>query len=222
VCRTGPPPSREKADEHADGSVTESLFLVRHGGVEGYRPGVLLGRTDAHLSRVGRAQAALVGRVIPLSEVGRFVTSPLARARETARLLLPDRTADIDVDPDLREIDFGRWEGLTYDEVSRSEPGLASAWSQFAPEFAFPEGENLQDFSKRIERAGHRLAGDDSRVVVAFTHGGVIRSLICHFLGLPLRDYLLFDVTPGSVVVLHLWEGRGVLGGLWPGERLPA
>jgi alpha-ribazole phosphatase len=200
--------------------MTETIFLVRHGEVEGYRPGMLLGRTDAHLSETGRAQAALAGRVVPLSDVGRFVSSPLARARETAGILLSADPPDLEVDPDLREIDFGRWEGLTYPEVARDEPGLASAWSEFAPDFGFPQGERLQNFAARIERAARRLAEGDPRVVVAFTHGGVIRALICHFLGLPLRDYLLFDVAPGSVAMLQVWEGRGVLGGLWPVERL--
>jgi alpha-ribazole phosphatase len=196
--------------------VAERLLLVRHGEVEGSRPGMLLGRTDLPLSTAGRRQAALTSRLVDKSD--RFFCSPLVRARETAALAVPGRHAE--VDPDLREMDFGEWERRRYDEVASEYPVLVAAWSEFGPDFTFPGGESVGDFASRIGRAARRFSELDVETVAAFTHGGVIRALICHFLGLPLRDYLLFDITPGSVTSLRLWEGRGVLAGLWPVETV--
>jgi alpha-ribazole phosphatase len=193
--------------------MTKVLFLVRHGEVEGWRPGMLLGSSDAPLSEVGRKQAALVRDMIP-ADAGRFVCSPLARTRETADIVANGRDVVVETDADLREIGFGEWEGLTYDEVAKDYPLLIKGWSEFRPDFAFPQGESLEDFGCRIERAAQSLAEAAAATVVAITHGGVIRSLVCHFLGLPIRDYLLFEVAPGSVTTLRLWGGRGVLTGL--------
>ena len=98
--------------------------------------------------------------------------------------------------------------------MERDHPALAKAWSEFRPDFAFPQGESLRDFASRIERVAGHLAAADVETVVAFTHGGVIRALLCHFLGISQRDYLLFDIGLASVSSLRLWEGRGVLTGL--------
>jgi broad specificity phosphatase PhoE len=128
--------------------------------------------------------------------------------------------AAVEVDPDLREIDFGDWEGLKFEQIERDYPTMVKAWSEFSLDFGFPGGETLADFAARIEGVARRLAAAESGTVIAFTHGGVIRALICHFLGLPLRDYLLFDITPASVTTLRLWDERGILAGLRPGESL--
>ncbi len=99
--------------------------------------------------------------------------------------------------------------------METADPAGARAWSEFADGFAFPGGESLAGFGERIGRAAQGLARRESGTVVCVAHGGVIRALICHFLGLPLRDYLLFDITPGSVTTLRIWGERGVLAGLW-------
>jgi broad specificity phosphatase PhoE len=200
----------------------KELLLVRHGEVEGWRPGMLLGTTDLSLSANGRRQAALIQELVPAGSAARFVSSPLARTRQTAEIVLAGREVVLETDGDLREVDFGQWEGLTYADVQSRFPLLAGAWSRADPDFAFPGGEKLGDFVSRTQRAARRLIEADAPAVAAFTHGGVIRVLICHFLGLPLRNYLLFDVTPGSVTTLRVWGERGVLTGLWSPETLSA
>jgi broad specificity phosphatase PhoE len=198
--------------------VTQTLILVRHGEAEGSRPGVLCGRSDPALSEAGRRQAALLQGMMGRLPEARLVASPLTRARETAEIAVECLPAVVETDPDLQEMDFGDWEGLTYDDVAARYPGLVSGWTEFRPDFGFPGGETLTDFASRIERVAARLADTGAATVVAFTHGGVVRALICHFLGLPLRDYLLFDVSPGSVATLRLWGERGVLAGLGPAD----
>jgi broad specificity phosphatase PhoE len=191
--------------------VTQTLILVRHGEAEGSRPGVLCGRSDPGLSEAGRRQASLLQGMMGRLSEARFVSSPLTRARETAEIALGGAQAPVETDPDLQEMDFGDWEGLTYDDVAVRYPELVARWSEFRPDFGFPGGETLADFAFRIDRVAQTLADPGAETVVAFTHGGVVRALVCHFLGLSLRDYLLFDVTPGSVATLRLWGQRGVL-----------
>ncbi|MBC7294382.1 MAG: histidine phosphatase family protein [Thermoleophilia bacterium] len=204
------------------GTVKE-LFLVRHGEVEGAKPGMLLGRSDLPLSETGRTQAERLRGLVPWGPGVKWLCSPLLRARQTVEIAAAGQAVAVEILPDLREVDFGQWEGLTFSEVSRQFPGEVEGWLSFAPEFAFPQGEPLEVFGNRIRQLADLLATCEEDTVVAFTHGGVIRGLICHFLGLELRSYLLFDVAPGAVATLRVWENRGVLAGLYrPGEERQA
>ena len=197
------------------------LFLVRHGEAEGTAPGVLLGRTDPSLSGTGREQVAELRPLLWLDPGAAYLSSPLVRARQTAEIVIGDGSVPLEIDPDLMEMDFGDWEGLGFDEIVRRHPEHADLWFRFSDDFGFPGGESLAEFRARIERLGKRLAAIDRETAVVFTHGGVIRALICHFLGLELRRYLLFDVGLATMTTLHLWDGRGVLAGLsrTPGAR---
>ena len=118
---------------------------------------------------------------------------------------------DFEEAPDLREIDFGRWEQMTFEEISASEPELVDRWAAWDEDFAFLEGESLRDFSERVRRAAERMVGDAASRILAVTHGGVIRAMICHLLGLSMSQYLLFDVRPASLTTIQVFDGRGVL-----------
>ncbi len=80
-----------------------------------------------------------------------------------------------------------------------------------SPDFAFPGGESLQGFFERIASAADRMVRDPADTVLAVTHGGVIRAMICHLLGLEPRNYVLFAVDYAAAVVLDLFDGSGVL-----------
>ena len=89
--------------------------MVRHGVLDIEYHGRFMGKTDVGLSAVGRKQAAaLAGPIGNLSEA-HFIVSPLRRTQETARMALAAAEQSFDVDSDLREIDFGSWEGKTFD-----------------------------------------------------------------------------------------------------------
>lgn len=204
-----------------DGRVAKRILLVRHGEAEGTRSGVLLGRTDLSLSARGRMQSAkLIGIVSGCSEV-RCFSSPLARARETAEIAMAGCGVALDIDPDLREVDFGDWEGLTFEEASDRDAESVRRWGAFDPGFAFPGGESLKSFFERVVTAGERLAAVEEETAVAFTHGGVIRTLLCHFLGLELRKYVLFDIGLSCVAAVHLSGGRGTLTAFGPWQAIP-
>jgi broad specificity phosphatase PhoE len=115
------------------------------------------------------------------------------------------------LDPDLREIDFGRWENRTLAEVAAAEPDLVARWADYDPTFAFPGGEGLDGFQARVLRVAGRLAGDPAGTVLVVSHAGVIRALVCHYLGLPLSQYELFHMAHASITLIHLFDGRAML-----------
>jgi len=187
------------------------LILVRHASVQRSVPPRFLGRTDVPLDEHGRRQAAGLAALASRRKPQRLLASPLRRAQETAHAIARPLGLEVQSDPDLREIDFGRWEGMTFDEIQAADPKAVSQWNAWSYDFTPPGGERLGDFLDRVRRAAGRLAADPAEVVMAVTHGGVIRSALCHLLGLPARNYLLFDVQPAALVGVRLFDGRGVL-----------
>jgi broad specificity phosphatase PhoE len=149
-------------------------WLVRHAATDwtGVR---WCGRTDLSLSAVGRAEAEALARTLgpKLRRDAVVVTSPALRARETAASIAAVAGCRVVVDPDLVEIDFGSLDGLTFAEIERDEPALASAILSAEIELDWPGGETATAARARIEQAWGRLAGRTPAVVV--THGGVLR-----------------------------------------------
>ena len=190
--------------------MTKRVILIRHGDLGEACSGRYIGRTNVPLSEGGKRQAAaLAGELRRLNGV-HLLCSPLRRTRQTAEIALG--AVDVcDIDPDLREIDFGRWEGTGFTEIAASDPVVVERWAALDEDFPFPGGESLRDFGKRIGAVAGRIAADPAETVVAFTHGGVIRYLICRFLGLEDRHYLLFDIQPGSLTEISVEGGKGVL-----------
>jgi broad specificity phosphatase PhoE len=136
-------------------------------------------------------------------------TSPRARARMVARAASALAGVAMHVDDDLSEIDFGAAEGLTFDEAKRA--GVAIDLLGGPPETApFHDGETWRSFAKRIDAAAERIETCGPRIAVV-AHGGVVRSLISHWLGLDDKAAWRFAVPNASVATLTLWDGTGTL-----------
>ncbi len=148
-----------------------------------------VGRTDIPLAPEGAEQARALARLLPALQPGRCIASPLMRAQETARLLVEPIGLGVETDPDLREVDFGVWEGKTFQEVRAADPAGVGRWENLSGAFSCPGGESLEQFSARVRSVADRLTAHPSEVVLAVTHGGVIRALLCHVLGLGLSHF---------------------------------
>lgn len=189
--------------------MARQLLLVRHARPVNWRPGLFIGATDLPLDDEGRAQAERLGPRVKTRGPACCYCSPLLRCRQTAQALAPELPTVIE--EDLREIHFGRWEKRTFAAVAGEDPQRIEQWAAFAPQFAFPEGESLEGFVTRIRRAAARLADQPADTILVVAHGGVIRMMICHFLGLSPRDYVLFEVGHAGLAVIRLFDGRGIL-----------
>lgn len=189
-----------------------NLILIRHGALEGQDQMRFFGKTDLPLSKEGRRQARALARRFSNSGKMTCWSSPMKRACETAQIAFRD--LPLNFDQDLREIDFGRWEGLTFKEIERRDPARVKLWALHAKDFSFPGGESLSRFHKRMKIVMKRSLSLAAENLVFVTHGGVIRSLICLLLGLPERNYPVFTVEPGSVSIIRIAGGKAVLTGL--------
>jgi broad specificity phosphatase PhoE len=190
--------------------MAKRLVLVRHARVD--TDGRLVGATDVPLDAIGRSQSQELAERLGRYGPGACYCSPMQRCLETARAASP---LPLRVDPDLREIDFGRWENRTFAEAVADSPETMKRWAAFDPDFAFPQGESVRGFLGRVQGVAKRLAGAQADVVAAVTHGGVIRTMLCELLGIEPRHYAIFDVPFAGIAVIDLFQrGGGVLAAL--------
>jgi broad specificity phosphatase PhoE len=194
-----------------------SLILVRHSLTESSNTGRNLGqRSDPPLlpeglDRARSAASAIAAELaaLPHDEL-RLVTSPALRCRQTAEPIaaaLRLEPASIDAQPDLREIDYGSWDGLTADECRRRDPELRQAWERDPYATRCPAGESGSDVAARafpaLDLIEDWLAAGRGRATVVVSHNHVIRLWLTTLLGLPLEDYrrrLSVDPAAYSIV----------------------
>jgi broad specificity phosphatase PhoE len=164
------------------------LVLLRHGDTLGDSHSRYHGRNDVALSDRGRSQMELARRRLSGEPLDLVVASPLRRSWESARIA--SGGAPVRLEPDFREIDFGRWEGLTAEEIEARDPILYNDWQARVLGFEFPSGELRADFHKRVIRGLERLEASRVASVLTVIHKGVIRTIAEHLLGDPLEDGL--------------------------------
>ncbi|MFC4112283.1 bifunctional RNase H/acid phosphatase [Nonomuraea zeae] len=176
--------------------VATSLLLLRHGETELSIERRFSGHGDAELTPNGLAQAAAAADRLSREpyRLDVIVTSPLKRARQTAEAVAQRTGLDVDVDEDLKETDFGDWEGHTFTEVQRGWPAELAAWLA-DPAVAPPGGESFATAAQRVQAAGARLVErHEGKTVLAVSHVTPIKLLLSQALLAPL----------GSLYRMHL------------------
>lgn len=189
--------------------VTDRLILVlaRHGQVEAPYQNRYLGRLDAPLSAEGLRQAAAMGRRLSGRDFDKVLCSPMLRARQTAGEL----PFEAEIRPELCEVDFGQWEGRTFEEISRDWPDAARDWTKAGADFVFPGGEKVSAFLERVGRISREIAAGRNGACLVVAHGGVIRAFICELLGLGLAHFSAFRVQYASLTTIEIREGFALL-----------
>jgi 2,3-bisphosphoglycerate-dependent phosphoglycerate mutase len=188
------------------------LIVVRHGQTSWNAEGRIQGQIDTELSPLGQAQAqALVARLASEPWSALYV-SDLLRARDTAAPLIetlsesPRHSPVVYYESRLREIAFGRWEGLRFCDVALREPDAFQAFRKDVN--ARPHGgESLSDVAVRgwplLAEVRQRHAGG---TVLWVAHGGMLRLLTCHMLGLALSSYRRFRLDSAGISVFEIGD----------------
>jgi broad specificity phosphatase PhoE len=184
------------------------LFLARHGDTAWTDSHQRTGRTDLPLNQRGVERARQIGERLQRFSFARVFTSPLQRASKTCELAGYGTVAE--VDPDLVEWDYGRFEGKVTKDILKARPG----WELYRD--GCPEGESPGDVAARADRfiaRVHDLQGD----VLAFSSGHIIRMVAARWLQLPPAAGRFFYCRPASVGVLafeHNSRAEPIVG-LW-------
>jgi probable phosphoglycerate mutase len=166
------------------------VIFVRHGESVWHAENRYAGGTDIPLTERGRAQARALADWAKQADLTAVWASPQVRSQETARDSAALTGLPLEVDPRLRELDFGIAEGLTRDEMWRRFPGQLAAFQDDPVRNHFPEGENPVEATDRYLGflADLEAAHPEGRVLVV-AHSTAIRLTLCGLLGLPLGSY---------------------------------
>lgn len=183
------------------------LWLLRHGATEWAQNGRHTGRTDLPLLPEGEAEARALAPVLARQPFAAVLVSPLQRARRTAELA--GLGADAQICPDLREWDYGRYEGITTAEIRQQVPGW-TVWSH-----GCPEGESSPQVEARCQRVialAESLVQSQGGAVALVAHGHILRSLAGTWLGLGPAGGALLNLNTATLSVLgHERERRTVV-----------
>jgi alpha-ribazole phosphatase/probable phosphoglycerate mutase len=181
----------------------KSIFLIRHAETD--LAGTFCGHTNPHLNEKGRLQLADLARRLEGMHLDALYTSDLERAYATARALAEPRELACQVRPALREIHFGAWEGLTWQQVERCHPSFAARWLERFPLLPAPGGETMACFEERVLQAFAEAAGCPGQAAVV-THAGVIRVLLERLCGLSPAES--WEQSPRCGSILRLAQAR--------------
>ena len=185
------------------------MYLIRHGEVEERYQRVFGGRIDMELSPLGQKQArALAGylRRVPFDFI---YASPMKRVRQTLQELLHDQNRAPVILPELREVDFGTWTGLGWEEIQARFGTSAFDWLNQLEQGLIAEAEPTDGFRQRIKLALDRILGKGPGATAAVVcHGGVIRMMLALLLELPLKKMAGFDFEYASLTILDCLPGK--------------
>ncbi len=196
-------------------AIMMSIGLFRHGATVSVNRYV--GSTEIELSPAGIAEVRRQQAFLAAQKFDRIFCSPMQRCLQTFRLL--QFRQECTVDERLREIDFGAWEGRTFEEIAGAHPDLVAQWGNNPDDFGFPQGERIRHFYRRVQNFCELLPELASENILLITHGGVIRHMICFLLGLPAANYLYFKIDTAHLTTLQLYSQGAVLTGLNRGRE---
>lgn len=169
------------------------IFLIRHGETQWSLTGRHTGRTDVPLTENGERGASHLRELLQRTKFTHVLTSPLQRARRTCDLVGLGAVAR--VEPDLREWDYGDFEGRTTADIRAKQPG----WRLFQD--GCPRGESVEQISQRADRALAEFRAMDGTIIL-FSHGHFLRALAVRWIGLPIQKGQHLALDTSSVGIL--------------------
>lgn len=192
------------------------IYLMRHGETVWNKEQRYQGSSDVLLSEKGEAQAERLALRLSKIAPTRALTSPLIRAKRTAEIVMRANISSVPLDEreELREYSFGAWEGMTIDEIKRSDGEMLRRWWS-APFTVRPDGaEDPAAIKARTRKIAEELrdTGRDGEISFVFAHGVIVRAVIAALLGIDdLATLWRMRADNCSVTIVELWGRRPLL-----------
>jgi probable phosphoglycerate mutase len=189
------------------------LLLVRHGETDWNRERRFQGHADPPLNETGREQAHTLAAELAGEPIELVYTSDLARARETAEIIAARIGADVVALRELREIDVGEWQGLTWPEIEERHPDGAQAWREHGS--GWEAGETQAELGERVVAALRRIvARHPSQRILVVGHGGTIRAIRAFIEGISVPESRTRSGPIGNCEVFRVVTEDGTFRGI--------
>ncbi len=180
------------------------LLLIRHGQTDWNLLGKYQGQTDIALSGEGIRQADLLAQNFPVDTLDIIYTSDLQRAFMTAERLAEKFSAPLYADKALRELNFGAWEGLTYQEIAERWPQEVKNLFGAPEKLQIPEGETFLMLQRRAMDKIHEIrAENEGKNVAVVAHGAISKAILTALLHIPLHYVWMLRQDNTAVNILR-------------------
>ena len=184
------------------------LILVRHGQTEWNAGGRYQGQSNVALSDTGRKQARFLAERFPVRQLDAIYTSDLDRAKETAECVGKRLGLTVCPEKAFRELSFGDWEGLTYQEISSRWPEEAEKLFTAPDELVIPHGETFRDLQKRaLDKIYSLYERHIDQTVAVFAHGAINKTILAGLMHIPLHYLWSLRQDNTAVNILRLDDG---------------
>jgi alpha-ribazole phosphatase len=185
----------------------KKIFLIRHGQTDWNIEMRFQGREDVPLNAEGRRQANLLSCYLEQEKFAAIFTSPLSRAVETAEIIAAKHGLIPHPVDGLKEIDFGKWEGLTYDDMDEDGKAHLSRWFLNPDSNPPPGGESFIQFRERICQCYQQILKMVPEVepetnIGIVTHAGAIKALVANILQIPWEMIARLKISQNSVTII--------------------
>lgn len=191
------------------------LYIIRHGETADPHPRRYKGSIDVPLSARGHEQAHAAGRYlfdVLGARLDAVYCSTLCRAADTARAIAAPQGLLPIARLTLRERHFGRWEGMTFDEIAAAYPDDFRNWASNPLHFSPLEGESTLEVHSRAMQAITEIhAHHEGQTVVIVAHGGINRVVLCHYLGAPLENIFRIGQDHACINAIEFHDGYPVV-----------
>lgn len=184
------------------------LYLVRHGETALNVSGVYYGWTDCSLSDRGIIQCEELAEILKDVPFDVVISSPLKRAIDSAAIISRQDVEAIITDPQLRELNFGEWEGLHFKEIQKTHKEHWDNWSSDWKNAAPPSGERFIDFYERVKKSLENiLESYENKKILLVTHQGSMRIIASILMGLEEDGYWHFTFEQGRYCLFQIKDG---------------
>ena len=188
------------------------LYLIRHGLTEWNRTNRFQGSTDIELCNEGLEQAVKIAERMSVESIDAVYSSDLSRAYATAQHIASHHQLDVIKVPEVREIHFGQWEGMTRSEIEKQKEYDFSAWHESPHTATFPGEGTLSAVQKRIMVGLNKIIEESKeKNIVLVSHGGSIKLSILSLLDLDLSFYNKFWLGNTSLSIIELNKEKYIL-----------
>lgn len=186
------------------------IVLVRHGATDWNLQGRCQGSSDRDLSEVGVRQAEQLAELLRHENFHALYSSSLRRARQTAELISRPHKLPILIEDNVRELDHGELEGLTFNEIKQNYGEFLTRWRSEPAEVLVPGGERLADVAARAWSGLKQIVRrhPEAERILVVSHNFPILGIVCHVTNTHLNDYRTFHLDPCSVTRLQ-YDGNG-------------
>ena len=185
-----------------------TIYLVRHGLTEANTKGLMMGWNDEVLNNTGLRQAEKVAARLERFPISTVYSSPLKRAWMTAEIIAKSHKLIPIALPDIMEINYGDWQGLTRAEVRRRWPDLSERSREYNHAFVFPGGESFREVGERAIKAFTNLINKErGKQVVLVSHQGIMKPMVGYVLGAPTITLPRIEMGNASITTVTIVEG---------------